>query len=79
MKTPWTKGLSLDSKNEITLSFHASGLLRERLVLLLKEKITLADKESYSKEGYSSPNWAYAQADTAGYKRALHEIISLIE
>lgn len=79
MKTAWTKGLTLDSKNEIKLSFHASGLLRERLVLLLKEYIETADKDSYSKEGYSSPNWAYVQADIAGYKRAMHEIISLIE
>jgi len=79
MKTLWTKGLNKDEKDEVKLHYNSSGLLRERLISLLKDKIQAADKESYSKEGYDCPNWAYKQADLAGYKRALKEIISLNE
>lgn len=79
MKTVLTKGLDKDASNEIKLSFNASGLLRERYVELLIEKIKAADKESYSKEWYDCPNWAYKQADIAGYKRAMNEIIALFK
>lgn len=78
MKTVWIKGLEDDASQEIKLSFNSSALLRSRMEVLLKEKISTADKKSYSEEGYDSPNWAYKQADLAGYKRAMHEIISLI-
>ncbi len=78
MKTSWTKGLDVDEKKEVTLSYNASGTLRLRLEVLLKEKASVAEKESFDKEGYNCPNWAYKQADLAGYKRAMKEIISLL-
>ena len=79
MKTSWTKGLDVDEKKEVTLSFNASAVLRLRLEALLEEKIVSADKDSYSKEGYDCPNWAYKQADLAGYKRAIKDTISLLK
>lgn len=78
MKTSWTKGLATDEKKEVELSYNASGVLRLRLIKLLEEKVASAEKESYSKEGYACPNWAYKQADLAGYKRALKDAISLL-
>ena len=78
MKTAWTKGLASDEVKEITLSYGGSAVLRIRLAQLLGEKIGTADKKSYSEDGYDCPNWAYKQADLAGYKRAMKEIISLL-
>lgn len=79
MKTSWTKGLDADEKKEVRLSYNGSGVLRLRLEGLLEDKIGTAEKESYDKNGYECPNWAYKQADLAGYKRALKEIISLLK
>jgi len=78
MKVSWTKGLSPAKKEEIRKSFLACADVRERLSYLIKEKITTARKESISKEGYETNNWAYKQADICGYERALEEIISII-
>ena len=79
MKTSWTKGLDVDEKKEVSLSYNASGTLRLRLEGLLEEKLVANEKESYAKEGYECPNWAYKQADLSGYKRAMKEIISLLK
>lgn len=78
MKTSWTKGLSPDKKEEIKREFDASGILRERLKLILEEKMEVARKGSLSKDAYQSPNWAYLQADAVGVQRALEEVISLL-
>ncbi len=79
MKTLWTKGLGVDEKKEVQLSYNASGTLRLRLEGLVGEKIGSADKASYDGKGYDCANWAYKQADLAGYKRAMKEIISLLK
>ena len=79
MKTSLTKGLDEQQAKEVTLTFNASAVLRERLISLLSEKSIAADKESMSKDGYDCPNWAYKQADMQGYKRALSEISSLLK
>ena len=78
MKTEWKKGLDTEGKKEVELSFNGSGVLRKRLESLLSLKINASDKKSFNAEGYDCPNWAYRQADIAGYKRAMNEIISLI-
>lgn len=79
MKTSWTKGLTADLKEEVTLSFKSSTIMRKRLKELLAEKEALAQKSIVSKDMYDSPSWAFLQADNNGYIRALHEILSLIE
>lgn len=79
MKTSLTKGLDEQSAKEVELTFNASGILRERLISLLEDKSSLADKESLASKGYDCPSWAYKQADTQGYRRALAEICSLLK
>ena len=78
MKTQWTKGLNAQKKLEITQDFKASGALRERLTLLLTEKIASRRGRAITEEAYASPSWALLQADATGYERALHEAISLL-
>lgn len=76
MKTLWTKG----SKNpkEIALHFKEAHILRERLVVMLEEKIDSEIRERLNKSSYTSPSWALRQADSLGYMRALKEAISLL-
>jgi hypothetical protein len=79
MKTAIVKGLLGEAKEEMEREFKASALLRQRLQLLLNEKITSSHKESMSKNAYEKASWPYEQADARGYERALTEIISLLE
>lgn len=78
MKSLITKGLEPDVAKEIRGDFKSSLLIRRRLTTLIEEKIENARKGLRSKEPYSSPSWAYLQADGVGYERALHEIINLL-
>ena len=79
MKTAWYRGCKSDDDKEERLSlFKQSSQLRKVLTSVLESKSDEAEKSGLSKEGYDCPNWAYKQADTQGYKRAMTEILSLI-
>lgn len=78
MKTVWTNGLKGDAKDDIVSSFKHSILLRGRLQAILEDKIEIKRKARRKEEGYESPSWAFQQADSVGYERALAEVISLI-
>jgi len=79
MKTAWTKGLEADAKAEMKLHFNSSVQLRKRLGVMLNDKIDAKNREMMKDDAYSNPSWAYLQADSQGYKRAISELISLIE
>jgi hypothetical protein len=80
LKTSVCKGLTNEEdKMEIEGQFIAALRLRQQLTRVVVEKITSYEKEKLSKESYESPAWAYKQADFNGYKRAMLEIISLLE
>lgn len=79
MKTSWLNGLDKQKQQDLRASIAGSYLVRERLVELLHDKISGNSKLSRSKLTYENPNWAYLQADSVGYERAMYEIIDLIE
>ena len=78
MKQSWTTGLDKDMKREVELSFKGSRVLRDRLKVLIEEKVSTSDKTSLRKDGYDCPNWSFKQADNVGYQRMAEEIISLL-
>jgi hypothetical protein len=78
MKIAWSKGKGKQEVDDIRSTFKASLVVRVRLAEMLEAKITGKDKSCMDAEGYDCPNWAYKQADAQGYKRALTEVISLI-
>lgn len=78
MKTVWIKGLDIDAQEEIQLSYQAGGRLRARLAEIVADKMDAKVREAMSAVEYENPNWAYKQADSQGYLRALKEITSLI-
>lgn len=79
MKTIWTKGLkTAQQRTEVKQEFIKGAPLRERLKLLLEEKIDSKRREVRNSNTYESPSWALVQADAIGYEKALFEVISLI-
>ena len=78
MKTSLTKGMDKDSAQEMEQLFKGAARLRKRVIDLLNEKSSTADKLSLSDAGYENPNWAYRQADIIGYRRAISELSSLL-
>jgi hypothetical protein len=79
MKTVWNKGLNDQQAKIVNGEFKGSPNLRAKLNDIILDKIKEAETLSTRRVGYESPNWAYFQADVIGYKRALSEIISLIQ
>lgn len=79
MKTILTAGLDEQKKKEVTQDFVGAVALRAQLSKVLEGKIASNRKDTFSKDAYASPSWAYLQADNVGYERALREVISLIE
>lgn len=78
MKTSITKGMNPERMKEITQEFKASAYLRERFIELLNEKIESNRSKTLSIDAYSIPNWAFLQADSVGFERAMKEVISLL-
>lgn len=76
----WTLGVASDEvKKDIVTEFHTSAHLRRRLVEIAEKKKEDALKRSISDKAYDSPNWAYKQADLAGFMRALDEICEYLK
>jgi hypothetical protein len=78
MKSSWTLGLSEQQVQEVRKEYASSPVLRERLAILLRNKLDVSETNAQAKVNYEKPSWAYHQADANGYKRAINEIISLI-
>lgn len=79
MKTAWTQGLDKELATDVRQNFKESLVMRKRLTKILEDKAASSVRASHSKEGYDCPNWAYKQADSRGYERAIKEIISFLE
>lgn len=79
MKTAWTKGLDDQDEKDIRGNFKEALVLRKRLSVIAEEKITTSHNHCLNKKSYDTPNWAYLQADSVGYERALKEIIALLQ
>jgi hypothetical protein len=79
MKLEWTKGLTEEASKLIKQDYIAAQYLRKRLSELLSEQSDNHRKQLNSKVNYDSPSWAYLQADSVGYQRALEEVINLIK
>lgn len=79
MNSAWTKGLRKGSQEakDVGEAFASSALIRRRLVEILKafDEEELRNRSS----DYDSPSWAFKQADSVGYARALHRVMAILE
>lgn len=78
MKDSWTRGLDEQMTKDVRGDYLSSLVTRRRLAELLEKKMKEKETSSLNPDGYDIANWAYKQADTVGYKRAIKEIIELI-
>lgn len=79
MKTLWTKGLAAEQAAEIKSLYAESSRVRKRLTTLIEEMVDAKDKESMDSSEYEKANWAYKQADAQGFKRAMNEILAILD
>lgn len=75
MKTSLFKNLPEDEKSSVVNSFNNGRIFREALAELLRTRMEPSvDVAQYEKAG-----WNYYAADQIGYRRALKEVLALIE
>ncbi|AJT60710.1 hypothetical protein [Citrobacter phage CVT22] len=81
MNTAWTKGVRKGSQEDkdIRSSYAEGFILRKRLTQILKDKFEGKMKTAMSNDAFDSPSWAFMQAESIGYSKALKEIISLLD
>lgn len=81
MNSAWTKGLRKGSQEDKDLraSYTESLIIRKRLAQILEAKFDSRMKATMSNDGFDSPSWAYLQAESIGYAKALKEIMSILD
>ena len=81
MNTAWTKGIRKGSQEDkdIRSSYAESFIIRKRLAQVLKDKTESKMKAAMSNDAFDSPSWAFLQAESIGYAKAMKEIISLLD
>jgi hypothetical protein len=79
VKNSWFKGCDDEKKGEVRKDFLSSTVVRKQLNIICLDKIKVSCKSSRNKEDYDCSNWAYKQADSRGYERALAEIMELVK
>lgn len=68
-------------KKEVTDYYHclATKKVREVMVDVLKDMVEINQTNSEKSSKYDCPNWSFNQADSVGYRRALREVINILE
>lgn len=81
MNSLWTKGLKKGTQEykDIEEAHKASSFLRKRLTAMLKQMLEEELKAKLSDNAYENPNWAYKQADSVGYARAIERMINALD
>lgn len=80
MNSLWTKGIkrgsqdALDVKEAFTSSLAARRRLVEILTIMQEEEIAAKIKDA----AYDNPSWAYKQADSVGYIRAIERLKNIM-
>ena len=67
-----------EDKTNFYTSYDSNTGLLDVIAEALRVKSNNCDTVVKSIESYTSPAWAYRQADANGYKRALTEVIQLL-
>lgn len=81
MNTLWTKGMKRGSQEakDIEGAFKASAFLRNRMKEMLQAMLDEEISSKTSDNTYDNPNWAYKQADSVGYARAIRRMMATLE
>ena len=81
MNTLWTKGMKRGSQEakDIQDAYKASSFLRKRMVEMLNMMLEEEINSKISDNAYDTPSWAFKQADSIGYARAIKRLLSTLE
>lgn len=81
MNSAWTKGIRKGSQEAVDVegAYASSAFIRRRLVAILKAFEEEELSARLRSVDYDSPSWAYRQADSVGYARALRKVASILE
>lgn len=81
MNTAWTKGLRKGSQEDLDVraAYAESFILRKRLHEVLMLKLETKIKAAMSNDQFDSPSWAFLQAESIGYSKAIKDIITLLD
>ena len=76
MNSLWTKGIKRGSQEAIDVrdAFNGSLAARKRLVEMLEAMQKEEIDSKISDAAYDNPSWAYKQADSVGYMRAIDRL-----
>lgn len=79
MYSVWTKhAKDQEDKAQLEKSIRHSKWILERLDEILQEMETSQTKQEISPISYNSPNWAYRQAHSNGFKQCLQLVRKMI-
>jgi hypothetical protein len=67
-----------DERNSFYTAFDENTLLRGTIYKTIEEKLKSSIKSSEAEDIYDSPNWDRVIADNLGYRRALREVLTLL-
>jgi|SRR5882672_838680 len=80
MYTAWTNHLKTDEdKKSFAISVNRSKHVLNRLKQLIEQDLEATGKAEISFKAYDNLNWAYRQAHTNGYKKALTNLLTLVD
>ena len=80
MNSAWFVGASTEEEKQARRQIVVGSTdLLQLLAELLKRKLESKHKAALAKTDYDSPSWALLQADSVGERRALSEMISMLQ
>lgn len=80
MYIDWTKHLSTpEDKENFSRAVYRARHVLDRLKILIQNDLDNTSKAELSIKAYDNANWAYRQAHTNGYKKALNNILTLVD
>ena len=79
MKYKLLNGLDSDEQSEFKEDFIKAQRFRKRLVEVLNKEIESLQASMRDEDAFSSPNWAYIQADRVAQTKALKRVTGLLE
>lgn len=79
MKLNLTAGLDKDEEKLFRTEFISSAFMRKQIRNVLQKKIESYYAGMRDKGGYEKSSWAFDQADSIGYIRAMNELKNLLE
>lgn len=76
----WTKHLSTpEEKEAFSRTVSRAKHVLDRLKKLIENDLEAISKSELSIKAYDNPNWAYRQAHANGYKKALNNLLTLVD